>query len=132
MNIKNILKLIDILNEYNIINITLNMIYYNELNIFDENELKELKEFIKENNIDENDLYYEFVINDYNKYDDDTINKFINNFILKEFENIELYEYYLIDYFYDDINKFHQYIIEINIDDDEINDIIKNIRKYNK
>ena len=132
MNVENTLKLIDILNEYNIIDISLNMIYYNELNIFDENELKELKEFIKENNIDENDLYYEFVINDYNKYDDDTINKFSNNFILKEFENIELYEYYLIDYFYDDINKFHKYIIEINIDDDEINDIIKNIRKYNK
>ena len=120
MNVENTLKLIDILNEYNIIDISLNMIYYNELNIFDENKLKELKEFIKDNNIDENDLYYEFVINDYNKYNDDTINKFINNFILKEFENIKLNEYYLIDYFYDDINKFHQYIIEINIDDDKI------------
>ena len=128
MNLINSIKLISILNGYNIIDISLYIIYYDELNIFDENNINELKEFIKENNINENDLYYEFVINDYNKYDDDTINKFINNFILKEFENIELYEYYLIDYFYDNINKFHEYIIEINIDDNELNDIIKNIK----
>ena len=137
MNTNKSLKLIKMMNKYDIINITLNNIYYDELNIYDENEINKLKQFIKTNNIKDNELIYEFIIyyddhdilkyyDNHDKLNDNIINHYLNNFNIKEFNNINLKSYNLIDYF--KYNNQHEFIIEIfNINDNEFNDIINNI-----
>ena len=124
MKINNYFKLIYELNKNNIVNIDPFMIYYNENIIYDSSSnIKEFKDQLKENNIDENELYYEFIIYYYDDLDEINIDEILKNNVIKEFEKINLKNYNIIDEF-DDENVI-ELIVEIN---DDVDEIIKNIR----
>lgn len=120
MNLNNIFELIDRLNENNIVDIQLYIIYHDENIIYNEyDNLDEFKKIIKDNNIKENELIYEFII----KYHNDKKYECIEN--INEFDDLEI-NYICIDEF--DYNEFYNdVIIEIFNDDDEIDEIIKKL-----
>lgn len=127
MNVNKCLKLINELNENNIVDVILNYIIYDEINYYDENEIDELYEFMNNNNIKLKENNYEFLYELY--LFDYELN---NEFIINEFDDLNI-NYNIIDYNYNNNKNKYDIIVEIfNIDDDEFNEIIKNIRKYNK